>query len=829
MEVEGRNDIESQSSAPWVTYAKKAAKKPDLSPKSKEPTKKWAKICPKPPIETFSTPPLFFFDSECPPQTKCLDICQASIRMLGCNGVVAAQKFGPLWHLYPSSLENRAKLAGKIMAIRDRSFTLRSKNPSILVNEYGQPLPATQLSVGGIPLFVFEEKVMEALLEAGVKPRSPLAYDQVILKESVCTSWYSGQRSLYIDIPDSPLPDHLNISSFICQLDYSDNVGRRQHAVPKCGVQSEEPVIPPFGNARDQTALLDQGGHEAGRLAAAPRSGDQPKTLDQPGQGKPITSNSPQLPLDIANLANNRFFMLDKITHEIEDGELTPEREEGELPEQPTPCPAIDPDLELSIKAVVVEITGQNVSKDVAPSRTQVTNAAPSAEVELEDGELPMTCPVRDNSSTVVVDEITGPNVSNDVAPTSAQGSSMQVTNAAPPAEGELEDGELPRTCPGLDTSIKVVVDEISGPYVSNNVAPTSIQVTKAAPSHEVELEEGELPMTCPNLDCYEGVKKINGPNPSNDVAPDTTQVSSKHVLKPAPPVQPEEGLNMDMNPVIKDDLATISPCTVKKVSAQRNREQTSPSNACNDTTSPIVSNIVAPESARVCSNQLTYTTPALEGPKVPLIPASITKTASQCSLEKVSVQESSEQSSSPSPQCRGTENVMSPATPTPGINGAELFPAINNPPKTPAPPHEIPKSTEQPAKLSSSDSISHLKGPEPPVFFQSPIKKGMSKEDEVLSPALLEAIFNNPLEENAPSLPQKKSMCAIKEIAKASPASPTNRSTPSIPTRSRGLQPTKDIARARSDSRTRKRTIEATPGSAPQSPAQRIRFGLGS
>ena len=506
-----RNNVsETQPSAPWstVSYAKKASKKPD-PPVKQQITKKRATLCPHPNIETFSIPPLYFLNSECPPKTTHLDICQASIRMLGFNGVTAAQKFGTLWHLYPSSLENRAKLAGNLMSINGYTFSLHSKNPSVLVNEYGQELPATKLTINGIPLSVPNEEVMEALLGVGVKPRSPLGYDQVLLKEGLFTAWYSGQRSLFIDIPSPPLADIINISSFICQLECMDNGARRHSRAP----------------SQDMSLEAQQGAMQQQQLATRQLHKKHPEVPtpienigDQPAQGKPNTSLP--IPLNLGNLANNQFHLLSEINNGHKDGEppietistfthranmaknpfhqLSKENmdcEEGELPLE-TDSP---PDIEIP-ECVV------NMSNPNHPLHYLVIF---SYFIEREEGEIPELTWIGSNTGRVL---------------------------------------DLERFDESSAKIISDIVDDLSKPFVSNDVAPdkvlADIQAQKPTTT-EVGLNEllnydthgsnGKSPPSTSSPDPINFLEVTTNPSAYNQVAPDLELDDSHSPSSPAP------------------------------------------------------------------------------------------------------------------------------------------------------------------------------------------------------------------------------------------------------------------------------------------------------
>ena len=164
-------------------------------------------------------PPLFLFNKSCPHKVSNLAICQAAADLLQFNGVVAAQRFGPLWHLFPKTMEIRAQLAGKFLAIgENKEIEIFSKNPSEFVNEFGQTLPSTKLTIELAPLRLQNSRIKEALLKEGIKPRGFLRYEVIYSKNQKPTPWYSGKRYMYIDVPQQPIPKIIKIDDFEIKL-----------------------------------------------------------------------------------------------------------------------------------------------------------------------------------------------------------------------------------------------------------------------------------------------------------------------------------------------------------------------------------------------------------------------------------------------------------------------------------------------------------------------------------------------------------------------------------------------------------------------------------
>ena len=156
-------------------------------------------------------PPIYLYNNACPTRVSNLDLCQAAKRLLSGNHLIAAQRFGPLWHLYPKSLEARARLVGKNLEIGTyKKIMMFSKNPSNYVDDFGQPLPGTKLIIDKAPMPMSNTMIKERLMkEFGLKPRSGMKFEPLGYQ----TAWLSGRRFMYIDLPTKNLPLTINIGN----------------------------------------------------------------------------------------------------------------------------------------------------------------------------------------------------------------------------------------------------------------------------------------------------------------------------------------------------------------------------------------------------------------------------------------------------------------------------------------------------------------------------------------------------------------------------------------------------------------------------------------
>jgi len=197
-------------------------------------------------------PPLFLYNRACPLRVTNLDICQSAARLLGYNGVLAAQRFGPLWHLFPKTLRDRAVLAGKILNIEGKDVELFSKNPSELVDDFGNAIPSTKVMIDKAPLKVTNKAIKDALLNLGIKPRSGMNYDGIWSKNGKITPWFSGRRYIFIDIPPTPLPEEIVVDSHKLSVRHKEqNMESQGGSATQRGSSEPDPQGPRQGSTKE--------------------------------------------------------------------------------------------------------------------------------------------------------------------------------------------------------------------------------------------------------------------------------------------------------------------------------------------------------------------------------------------------------------------------------------------------------------------------------------------------------------------------------------------------------------------------------------------------
>ena len=217
-------------------------------------------------------PPVFIFNNACPRRVTNLDICKAACILGRRNVVVAAQRFGPIWHIYPNSLESRALLVNRKLVIGDKkNIEVFSKNPSHLVDEFGRALPATKLFIDKAPVIMKSSVIKEALLQMGVKPRSAVKYERLLDRDEAITMWLSNRRYMFIDIPEESLPTNIEIDDHPIQLFYKEQV--REWSDNRQGGQAG--VRPKTSDGQRQAKALGPGTASTNNSAGNSENGEK--------------------------------------------------------------------------------------------------------------------------------------------------------------------------------------------------------------------------------------------------------------------------------------------------------------------------------------------------------------------------------------------------------------------------------------------------------------------------------------------------------------------------------------------------------------------------
>lgn len=551
------SDQNSQNKHEWkeVSYAKATQKKPSakgpVNDKNAPPgraggTHTTLKLRAKIPVnrspntDIFKISPLFCLDSACPDGVTELDICQASIRLTGTNNVIAAQRFGPIWHLYPKTLEDRALLAGRMLMIQGREITLSSKNPSHLVNEYGQPLPAAKIEIEGLPLRLPNELVLEALAQEGIKTRSPVYYDQIQIKKGVPSQWYSGRRHVYIDVPPKTLWPYITISSYKCQMEYFDygregeRAAARQQLDPtyhgykgdaarqQPGQPISQPPVPKSHepNASKSTGELVKSSNNVAHKKAYEVAPEEGEIIDEISSPSKVTANDGELS--------------EPITGDTQKVPLVPSSSLKACPV--LPIKDLDPTSALNIEQLLSHLEQSDSTSESVTAPKPSASGGPLLQVDpLEEGEI------TDNHSD---EHGSGIILTSDALIPSKTPSRATAGIFPPPEEGEVRDG-ADKTSAGSKDEPPLCTE----PAIHENLNVNEPSLDRPNSSGEITSSDNFITPRVEKLSNNENAQGASSPN-TRETAPSRPSVINE--IPPSGPISSNE--NVSDEPVDKDE-----------------------------------------------------------------------------------------------------------------------------------------------------------------------------------------------------------------------------------------------------------------------------------
>ena len=135
-----------------------------------------------------------------------LEICYALEKVSGKGTIEGVQKMNGLWRCYPMTKKAYNDLTVKGISLRGQTIQVLRKNPMLLTNDDGKP--TTRLTIGNVFLSTATSEIENALDKIGVVRRSPIRYECLRDKNGGLTSFKSGRRFVFVDIPPTPLPSY---------------------------------------------------------------------------------------------------------------------------------------------------------------------------------------------------------------------------------------------------------------------------------------------------------------------------------------------------------------------------------------------------------------------------------------------------------------------------------------------------------------------------------------------------------------------------------------------------------------------------------------------
>ena len=167
-----------------------------------------------------SVTPVFLKDREIGNGTVTpIQVCKAITEIIGSSKLEGLPKVNNLWRVYVKDKVARLELTVKgQIAVNGRMVHLYDRNP--YVTYQGLPMKKKmnndKITIKNLPLSVSNEEIEKLLREKNVKLVSPVRYGLIRDDSGQATTYKSGDRFVYVESFDVPLPVQQHIGTFQC-------------------------------------------------------------------------------------------------------------------------------------------------------------------------------------------------------------------------------------------------------------------------------------------------------------------------------------------------------------------------------------------------------------------------------------------------------------------------------------------------------------------------------------------------------------------------------------------------------------------------------------
>ena len=170
-----------------------------------------------------SVPPLFTKYSETG-EVSHIQLCNAVTKVVGRSKLDGVQRIGGLWRIYLTDVASRLELfTTKPLLVEGKYVELYDQNPYVISSSSSssssyRPAPQSKdkLTIKNIPLSVSNDEIENMLKDNGVRLSSSLRYSNIRNDLGQLTSYKNGDRYVYVEPFDPPLPKNQKVGTFSC-------------------------------------------------------------------------------------------------------------------------------------------------------------------------------------------------------------------------------------------------------------------------------------------------------------------------------------------------------------------------------------------------------------------------------------------------------------------------------------------------------------------------------------------------------------------------------------------------------------------------------------
>ena len=167
-----------------------------------------------------SVPPVFLKERDIQGITP-IQLCNAIVSVISDSKLEGVQKVNNIWRVYLKDRQTRLELSVKeSIIVNGQRVRLYDTNPNVVFSGYShnQRFDADKLTIKNLPLSVSNNEIAKMLREKNVQMISPIRYGYIRDADGQLTDYKSGDRYVYVQPYDQPLPKQQEVGIFKCIL-----------------------------------------------------------------------------------------------------------------------------------------------------------------------------------------------------------------------------------------------------------------------------------------------------------------------------------------------------------------------------------------------------------------------------------------------------------------------------------------------------------------------------------------------------------------------------------------------------------------------------------
>ena len=168
--------------------------------------------------------PVFAKAKDVPDDTSVYGICFAAEVVSGKGSIDGATCINGLWRVQPFTEVARAKLLSTGITLYGTRVSFDSMNP--FRTGGGSESDSTRLTISNLPFSYSDDAMERNLYRLGVRLRSRITMERARGPDNHLSDWKTGRRTMWIEMPSSPLPKTVKMGDFSAHLYHREMKGR---------------------------------------------------------------------------------------------------------------------------------------------------------------------------------------------------------------------------------------------------------------------------------------------------------------------------------------------------------------------------------------------------------------------------------------------------------------------------------------------------------------------------------------------------------------------------------------------------------------------------